>query len=181
MYLILQSNSEAPENANVWYKRTDGCECCARDDTGRSHCQRNLINRLISQASQGTLGGSGNHCPSCNNIYVQDCLRGTSKKIGCITVEFNFRVTDNKIEAENFKRQAINHIRGPLTVETSNSQQNPEREGRPLQPNNIIRAQQPEESNKEVCINSITSPTFSKYCRDNWDEKFCCDLCKGKC
>jgi len=64
-------------------------------------------NLPISKASgiEMLLGRKSQRCIVCNNDYVKSCLQGTSQRVGCFVVQYNFQVTDNRTEYELFKQK----------------------------------------------------------------------------
>lgn len=199
------SSTTPPASANTWYPNHKGCECCVKDAKGDSNCQKSFWNKVAGSLAGGAFAGSGNNCPKCNNDYVKTCLTGTSTKVSCYTIEFNFRVTDKQSDVDQFKAQndIDNKQKASNFAVVDTKQAGPETKGVIAGGTNgtgtVVLgsgsvASQPaggggpapcNTCSKTECINKISFKPSQTYCNNGWQDlnkrKFCCPKCPTVC
>jgi len=207
--LQMFSGKTPPTPSNQWYPNHKGCECCVKDASGNSNCQRSFMNKMAGSFAGGVFAGSGNNCLKCNNDYVKSCFpSGTPPKVSCYTIEFNFRVTDKESDVEQFKAESDYNSKSQATnygpVETKKGE--PETKGVIATGGNaehgavVLGTDKPKSAggqpgggqppqcsacSKDECLNKIAFPSAKTYCTRWWDtpnaKKFCCSKCPTVC
>jgi len=160
VFLNLISSPSGTMSQTDFYAQSRECRCCGDDTKNDVSCQ--LLQRLACNKDV------------CNTKYANVCLPTDATIVGCLAVEFTYKLTYdyNDVRAQLTKLGLLDEVEG---TNNDNNQQTTSTTDTPS-------TEDPDQI-KDECVSKIPAEVSHviNYCKTFWSPKVCCPHCEGVC